>query len=331
MSGRFLSRGVALVATVALVMLTGGALAQSSGGTDVQPVWQVSDSQRWALRRPDAMQSPVFRGLTSQDQAGGAAGGILYPGYNAGGFIAAILTHALINESVKSSQRNAAQQEADKVLEPYKPALVGWLADDLTDRTVMRFKQASLALSDRLVAAATPSVHWVVESAPLFSMTQDRQALLVESEVTVRRADAPQIAHRSVVRVVGQPIVSSGAQEHWGADGGERLKSESSLLHAQAVGLAIEDMLGLRASKDARQRTIRYPQGGQEIIERAEVLDRYCGYLVIRSLRGDLLSVPLSNAMAAAIQEPRPCQTSASANATALEPSLTAPVSPTKN
>jgi hypothetical protein len=307
---------LAVTATV-----TSGALAQqSSGVVDSQSTWQVADSQQWTLRHPDAMQSPVFRGLASHDRGGGAAGGLLYPGTNAGGFLVAILTHAVINESVKSSQRSALQQEADKVLAPYKPVLDGWRSDDLLHRTVAEIRRGSLALSERLAAAGAQPTHWVVESAPLFSMTQDRRALMVEAEVTVRLTDAQQVAHKSSVKIVGQPISESGAQDHWNTDGGERLKSESAVLHAQAIGLAMEDMLGMRAGKD-RQRTIRYALGGEEVIERAQVLGRRCGSLVIRSLRGDLSSVPLSNAMANVTEETRPCEGSAKANAPGVEPS----------
>jgi hypothetical protein len=72
-------------------------------------------------------------------------------------------------------------------------------------------------------------------------------------------------------------------------------------------------MQALRIALDARRlgampdayRTVRYPQGSSEQIERATLMAQSCDRLVIRNLRGTLMSVPA--------QDPQGCQPAAPA------------------
>jgi hypothetical protein len=48
-----------------------------------------------------------------------------------------------------------------------------------------------------------------------------------------------------------------------------------------------------KASPDAPHRTVRYRLGGEERMERAQVLSERCDRLLIRNLRGWLMSVPV--------------------------------------
>jgi hypothetical protein len=42
---------------------------------------------------------------------------------------------------------------------------------------------------------------------------------------------------------------------------------------------------------------VRYNEGGTERMERAQVVSEQCGQLVLRTLRGNLISVPVKSAV----------------------------------
>jgi hypothetical protein len=297
----------ALAALVVLVVVPGSAIAQSVADAPANKSWQPVEGQRWGLGQSTAGRSPDFRGLASQDRAAGSVGGMLYPAPSAAGLLVAILTHAAISESVKSANRTAVQKEADAVLLPYKPVLDVWSMDDLMLRTRTHLKASQAPMIDLFSDGESMPAAWLIESVPVFYITADHRAVIVDAEVSARRSDLAQVEHKALVRVVGTPTQEADAQASWSAQDGERLRAESTKLHAAAISLAMQDMLGLRADAGARQRTIRYHHGGEEIIERAQLLERQCKRLVIRSLRGDLLSVPLSDSMADSVEETKPC------------------------
>jgi hypothetical protein len=77
--------------------------------------------------------------------------------------------------------------------------------------------------------------------------------------------------------------------------GGERLKEESADLFARSLEIAWRE-IGNASRKDdpVRPKTIRYRQGKSEKMERAELIDTKCNRVVVRTLRGWLMSVPLA-------------------------------------
>lgn len=254
----------------------------------------------WALRVPE-QGAVTFHGLGNFDEAGLAQGQMMYPAPNAVGLLAAVLTHALIVDSSRRSQINKLQEEADKVLNPYRHILDKLDSRDLMARALAVTTHAG---SGKLIDTPSHSgTEIMVESVPLFSMTQDQSAILVDNLLAIQKpGSSPDSAYRNTIRVVLAASGASNPVEHWTANDGEKLKEASSRLLAQSIDIAFADA-NAAPTDDKPYRTIRYPEGGSEKIERAQIIEARCGRLLIRTLRGTLMSVPASKTTPVAKEE----------------------------
>lgn len=238
------------------------------------------------------MEQPVpFRGMVSYDDAGVQGGQMLYPAPNPGGLLVAILTHSLVVEAQKDSQRSALQQAADKVLDPYKDVLDGFAHAELLQRSIA--KAALFGPHRHVQPADAEEGDWVVESAPVFTLAQDRSVLVLENAIAIRARGEPQKAlYQTIVKVVSGPKAAIGTVDYWAAGGGTRFQEESALLFAHSLGVAFDHAGRQPSQPQATQKTYRYPEGGKERMERGSLIGEHCNRIVIRNLRGWLLSIP---------------------------------------
>jgi hypothetical protein len=243
-----------------------------------------------SLRLP-AEDKVAFRGIANFDGLGPAAPAPLYPAPNVVGAIAALLTHAAIIGSVDQSRQDQIRESADRVLTPYRPVLDGFTYRELMQRAAARMtvpgaKQLA-EFSDK------PAQGLWIETAPVFAMTQDLQAIMLDSPIVIRKPGEPaDKGYQVVVRVISAPQVSDNVASYWSDDNGSALKDRSAALFAESVDTALRAMTA-SASPDAPHRTVRYRLGGEERMERAQVLSERCDRLLIRNLRGWLMSVPV--------------------------------------
>lgn len=254
------------------------------------PVLAAAQPVDWSLRLP--MTEPVaFRGVVSMDAAGSKSGTMLYPAPSAAGFLAALITHGLLVESMKSVEKQALQAAADKVLTPYLPLLEGFRHQELMTRALARTISAG---DKRLVAPTEPlGGRWLVESGPLFSMTQDRRALILDNAVAIwRPGDSDKPAYQAVIRVVSQARAQAEVEQVWSERNGEPIREEAASLLAHSLDLALKDAARNGLADEAPFKTVRYVEGQHEKIERAQLVSRACHRQVVRTLRGWLLSVP---------------------------------------
>lgn len=253
----------------------------------VKPVPQ---GPNWALRLPKT--EPVFfRGVVNFDQAGNGPGAMMYPAPGALGLLAAIVTHGVIMESAKSAEKTRLQTEADQVLAPYQDLLKGFQHRELMQKGL---EKTALGQRKRLMDAGTEEDgEWLIESVPVYSMTQDRSALILDNALTIRRPGALGAEpYKNTVRVVSQARTATDLQAAWGAEQGALLKEESASLLAQSLDMGLADAQKSVSAASGPQKTVRYLEGKQEKMERGEVIDNHCGRVVIKTLRGWLMSVP---------------------------------------
>ena len=251
----------------------------------------VSNGPNWVLRVPKA--DPVaFHGVLNMDKAGGGPGGMAYPAVGGiVGLVAGVLTHSALSGAAQSAEKARLREQADTVLAAYQDKLQGFSHRELMQKAVvltqMGDKKTVLASDD-----SAPS-DWVIDSEPVFYMTQDEAALILENVVTITRpGDTKESTYHNTVRVVADPVSAADPKLLWGEDHAARLKAESEKLLAQSIDLALAD--ARRGSGEPRPRkTVRYPEGKTEKMERGEVLDDCCGHMVVRTLRGWVLSVPI--------------------------------------
>jgi hypothetical protein len=245
-----------------------------------------------ALRVPRG-EWVAFRGVVAGDSASGPDGQLLYPAPNAAGFLAAIVTHAVVVGSVQEGRKSRQQEAADAVLTPYRPVLDTFAHADLMQRVVARMRTPGG--KRLLVESERHAQGWLVESQPVFSMTQDQRALVLDNAIAVfaGSADAGP-THQIVVRVVASPVRAENPGAHWLESHGEPIREASAGLVAMSLDLALAAVKTPVATGTGMHRTVRYYEGGVEKMERGEVLAEGCGRRLLRNLRGWLMSVPLA-------------------------------------
>lgn len=249
----------------------------------------------WSLRM--AAQEPVpFRGLATGD-LGGQPGTMMYlvpAGAGIAGLLVGIATHGVLVNSQRDSARTESEKQAAKVLDPYRDSLGHFTQQDLAAVSL----QTPALQGARLWSAQDTAEGKVVASAPLFFLTQDRDALILDNDVTLTRPGVQ--PYHNTIRVVSQPHVAADMEARWGADGAKALKAESANLLALSLEAAlVQADVGAAGAEARPYRTVRYLLGKKELFERAQVLDEHCGRALIRNLRGWLMSVPLAQSSAA--------------------------------
>lgn len=239
----------------------------------------------WALRSPPS-ERVAFKGVASMDDVG-KPGAMLYPAPGAAGLIAAIVTHAVIASSAREHEKSEIEKAADKVLEPFEASLASFTQRDL----LLGAAAVSRHGEPRWLAGSEKAEEWVVASRPVFSMTQDRAALILENDVTLTPPSGKPV-YVNRVRVVSNVQVHPDLAAFWGEGEARALRAESQRLLAASVDIALDDAAAPRLPGAGTQRTVRYPEGGRQVFERAEVVNEECDRLLLRNLRGWLVSVP---------------------------------------
>lgn len=289
MNGRPMTRWTGGMAAIAMVALS-VAHAEPEQAVPVPVPVTVPSGPSWALHLPKT-EPVLFRGVVNLDNAGGGPGGMAYPAPGVAGLLVAIVTHGVIMESVKSAEKTRLQTEADQVLAPYQEWLKGFQHRELMQKGL---EKTALGERKRLADAGSEDASdWVIDSTPVYSMTQDRSALILDNILTIRRPGAlGAVPYQNTVRVVSQSRTADDLQAVWGADQGALLKEESVRLFAQSLDMGLADAQKPSSAASRAHKTVRYLEGQQEKMERGEVLDDRCGRVVIKTLRGWLMSVP---------------------------------------
>ena len=257
--------------------------------------------------RAPAAPDVVWRGMLATEGGAVGSGTFIgpYPVFGVAGLLVAVFTHAAISQSVQSSERQRAQEEADKVLAPYAAALRAWPAQELWAAAIAHGTTAAADTASPVIKrwdGSPPAPEGpVVETLPQFTLAQDEGVLVLD--VAVKLVPSPGAAAvESLVRVVSSPHDAADARAHWSADDARRLKAHAAAMLAHGLQLALRH--GGPATTDAPMRTHRYLQGSVERSERSQLLAGDCARVVLRTLRGGLLSVPQRQAEGSTCPQP---------------------------
>lgn len=295
---------VAGLLTTQACAVESSAAAAADARVDVTSA-RTAQAQDWAVRLPNETNLQ-FRGVLGNESAGGSGSAMLYPAPNVAGLVAALVTHGLLNSATRKREATLAQEAANKVLDPYRGLIADLRHDDVFQLALMQ--RRANAKSRVAVPGEAPGADWMFAVEPVFSMTQDQNALLLDIAVVVYAPNAPAApAYQNALRVVSAPIASDDPLVFWSENNGQNLKSVSAQLMAMALELAANevDKSNSKAAESTapNQRTMRYVQGKSERIERAELLRVTCDRAVIKTLRGGLMWVPLKQPHAYTVSE----------------------------
>lgn len=263
-------------------------------GNRPEVVRPASKITSWSLRLPQET-NVIYQGQAFNDQPGGSTASMLYPAPNIAGFIAALITHGVILDSTRNAQLEKNRLMANQVLLPYQHIFDGYFYRELMQSGLEKMAAAG---SRKLVEfPEKPGSEWFIESMPVYSMTQDQLAIIIDNAITIYAPnETVNPAFKNVVRVVSRPDRKSDPLAHWAANAGENLKSESARLLAESLDLAFAEINSESAKRLNPQRTVRYLEGAKENMERGEVVNEKCDRVVLKNLRGWMMSVPVDPA-----------------------------------
>lgn len=254
----------------------------------------------WTVTLPDG-QHVRYEGLVNMDRAGLSQGAMLYPAPGLIGLLAAVATHGVIATSARNAEKSRLQSEADEVLRPYLGVLER-LPDETLVRTALEAAHTpvpgrwSPAVADE---AGAPAGSWRVEGLPVFRMTQDQSAFVLDHAVRIlptgTRTQDP--VYEGTVRVVSVPLSGDQPQSRWLAEDGKLLRDTLAQLYARSIEIILGRAAHTLPEASGSARTVRYREGGSTRIERAKmVMTSGCDRWLIENLRGWLVSVPVTPA-----------------------------------
>ena len=258
---------------------------------------QATRGRSWTLKLPTD-DRVVFSGALDFQGARVNSGSMMYPAPNPGVFLASVITHALIVGVQKNSQREKAQVSADQVLDPYQSILSAVSYQELAHRWVDGMLPGS---SRKLIGAAESPGRdeWLIETTPVFLMAQDQRTLSLDAVVSIRAPGAPASAgSESHIRVIAPVEESTDIATTWAANQGKKLKEVSAWLLSESLNIAMNAAIDGSGQTGQPVRTVRYIEGTTEKMERAQLISERDGRLLIKTLRGSLMSVPVKVSIA---------------------------------
>lgn len=260
----------------------------------------LTEQSRWALSwSAEGGPKPEFRGLNNLEGAGVAPGSMVYPGGSAGVMLISVLTHAAIAGRAVRREVQALQERADQVLVPHADVLAKFESHDFLVQTQIHLRAMASPFEGGLVGDAH-NAPWHVEVRPIYQMSQDRQALVVDLMASLKGTGEAGQERRAAVRVISSPHVAEDLTKLWNAQDGALLKSQATELLAQGVHYLLTEWSQIEPRMVGAPRTVRFPLGGQEQIERAQILQQRCARMLLRRLNGELMSVPVDASSTAA-------------------------------
>ena len=215
---------------------------------------------------------------------GGQVGAVTYNGAaGAGGVLAQVIAHAAISASAQDAQLSAAQTAANKVLEPLRPSLQG-------------FDQQALIPAGStypFVGDGTSAEEWVMDSRPIFYVSQDLKFVTLKHVVSIRRKNSKNAAYENLVEVVSADIAGDKPLTKLQANNAALLREIAKDLYGYSLSLVMADISGTRTDASTQQRSVSFQQGGKARVERGNDVAQDCNTAVMRNLRGWLIAYPV--------------------------------------
>ena len=243
--------------------------------------------------RANVQDDVPYQGLFDYDDVEIGGQGILYPGDSGGVFLASVITHAVMTDSIKSNAMTKVQEQANTVLAPYQRYIEDFETGELVSSVVAGlddYYDFNVAIYNQEEEGAG----FVLISKPVFYMTQDQRELILKHAMYLHPAGKPDvILFKNFVEISSSRFGHDDIQSYWIDD--NNLALASAELYARSVELFVDDALDKYQATDVNQKTFSYSQGGERLYERGTLVAQSCGKTVMRTLRGWLKLFPESN------------------------------------
>ena len=279
----------ALLAVAMAVPLS--STAETVALVGARPASSPSPVGSWTLKALPEQPVP-FHGILNMDNAGMGASPMFYPGGHPFVAIAAVAAHALISSNAQAREKTQLQTAADQVLTPYREILASFKQPELQERAIALLQQRPEARVHS--GAETAPAQRLVEATPMFFMTPEGSALVLDAMIAVQSVGDTEPLFQQLVRVVSRARTGDDLIAQWSANGGAALKATAAEMLAQSLQIAVAQAARPMGDQPLPHKTIRYHLGRTEVTERAQLVEQNCERVLIRSLRGELFSVPQS-------------------------------------
>lgn len=239
----------------------------------------------------------LFLGKTDMTGANAATGQMMYPGYNAAGFLAAIFTHAAISGSVQDKQKIERQNQANKVLEPYQPALAELTTEQLTQALLAAWSNADgqLAFSPFDRAVKYQKGELILECLPSYFLSGNEETLTLRTTVAFYRVgQEKKPIYQNQIEVYSEKLAVETVRERWLGDDSAYLIATVNALFAESIKIAVDDAFQPTSQVGQVDENFKYIDGVELEFERGSRVVVRDGRMLIRTLRGWLKSIPLS-------------------------------------
>ena len=235
-----------------------------------------------------------FAALANEDTVAGQPGFMMYAGPLPAALVG-VVAHGAIESQKQARERKRKNTLSDLVLAPYQSSLSHFTSAELMRRALdgltTHGDKALIRHGERA------GLGWLIECSPQFFMTQDARSLVLQNSIVIHSPDAASPAtFKNVVEVVAPPRAPVGkdSENTWMVQDGALLAAVSVDLLRESVNLALSELHGDFAGHSAAYHTVRYPRGGAERMERAQILRESSERVVLKTLRGWIMSVPVA-------------------------------------
>lgn len=245
------------------------------------------------LRLPDT--GPIrFFGAVDYDKLSAGQLNTLYPAPNAGVFLVSVLTHAAIAESSKNGEKSSQQTEADKVLSAYQDQIQFIFPFDL--KKSAQDHMGKLASPVSITDGADSSATWLLMSNPIFFMAADERSIAVVNKVTIYKAgQTEQPIYQNMIETVSDAAPEKSPQSYWKDNANPIFQDTVKNLFNKSIELAMRDATLSLSDESVQDSTIHYSKSGKTLFERGKRISTNCGHITIRTLRGWIKWVPMTD------------------------------------
>ncbi|WP_347329945.1 hypothetical protein [Marinimicrobium locisalis] len=226
-----------------------------------------------------------FRGVASHDDSVESAN-ILYSGAGgAGGVAAQIALHATMVQGAQDRKLEKLREQANQVLQPLSEEVEALQGMDLSTLSV----DGKFSVKPRRSDIEVESTH--IETYPIFYVTEDLSSLSVKNVLILRSPGDPQTppVYQNLVEVVSDRSIGASTKKELLGKGLEVVLKE---LYQVSVLVALDDMKDRLQADNQQPETFRHDVGGDLRIERGVTVKESCSNVVVRNLRGWLISLP---------------------------------------
>ena len=239
----------------------------------------------------------VFLGKADLTDNSGGGAQMMYPGYNAAGFLAAIFTHAAISGSVQNKQKTDRQNLANKVLEPYRLVIEKLSNPALMDDNLSVWQPNEVAFSLARFDAAKKyrQDEIILECLPAFILSANEETLVLRTTVAFYHVGQEKNPiYQNQIEVFSDRLVTDKPREYWLNENGAEFTVAVKWLFAESMRIAVDDAFTRIDQAPRPDENFKYVEGTEIGFERGSRVGTSENRILIRTLRGWLKSIPIN-------------------------------------